>query len=44
LLPAERAQALPDALPAGHWRRGDSFFHLVLRPLLPDEKGCADFK
>jgi hypothetical protein len=44
LLPAAQAAALPQARPGQLWREGDDYFVLVIRPLLPDEKGCADIK
>lgn len=44
LLAAERVSAPPEASPGKVWRQGDSFFYVVSRPLLPDEKGCADIK
>lgn len=44
LLPAAQMRALPAVRPGQLWQQGDNFFVLMLRPLLPDEKGCADIK
>lgn len=42
ILPAERADLLREAKSAWLWRSGDNVYMVVLRPVLPGERICAE--